>query len=302
MQELLQKIGVNINITFHLIFLGLIWVRVLAMATIIPFLFGKPVPRYVVVAASMVLAIFAYPHLVPLHPPELGESLLPLFMLYLKEAFYGVMMGLAASAIFYGFQAVGVMIDNQRGLSIARLLIPQLGEQGSLSGAFLFQLSIVIYLSTGGHRVFLDAFFQSFNVLPVLAFPTAGPGWLSLIDLFVHITGEVLIVSIQLAAPVIIAIFLADIILGIANRIAPQINVWELGFNVKGYVGILILFVALTLMTDQMQKYTARSNRYVERVVENLQGKAAEVKPEEAVIPEEGLPQPEAGPPPVQSP
>ena len=94
-------------------------------------------------------------------------------MLYLKEAFYGLAIGFAVSMLLYGLEAAGAMVDNQRGASIARVLIPQLGGQGSISGSFLFQLAIVIFLTVGGHRLFFNSFFNSFVKLPVLEFPKA---------------------------------------------------------------------------------------------------------------------------------
>lgn len=280
LQDVLARVGVTIDVAFNLIFLSLIWVRILAVAVVIPFLFGKPVPRYVVVGASMVLALFAFPNLVPSPPPPLTENFLALFMLYLKEAFYGLSIGFGVAILFYGLEAAGSMIDNQRGMSIARVLIPQLGEQGSITGSFLFQFAIVLYLVIGGHRLFFNSFFTSYKTLPVLAFPTAGAGLFPLMDLFIKITGEVIFIAIQLAAPVIIAIFLADIILGIANRVAPQINVWELGFNVKGYIGVLLLFVAITMIGDQIVHYSLKSGQYSGQVIEYLEGKTAVEEPD----------------------
>lgn len=303
MQDFLSKIGVNINVTFYLIFLSLVWVRILGMTAVLPFLFGKPVPRYVTVGASMVMALFVFPLILPKEPPPLTQDMLVIVVLYLKEAFYGLMIGTSVAIVFHAFAAVGQMIDNQRGVSIARLLIPQLGEQGSLSGIFLFQLGIVIYLLLGGHLVFFNAFFESFTKLPVLAFPSVGAGLYPMMDLFMQITGNVLYIALQMSAPVIIAIFMADIILGIANRVAPQINVWELGFHVKGYVGILLLFVALTMIGKQMEHYAAQANINSAQVVNLLQGKVPEglpLTPEEAG-PEDGQQRPEAGPPPVKT-
>jgi len=301
LQDILARVGVTLDVSFNLIFLSLIWVRILGMASVIPFLTGRPVPRYVVVGASMVLALFVYPNIVPSTPPPLADDFLKLFMLYLKEVFYGVSIGFGVAILFYGLESAGQMIDNQRGMSIARVLIPQLGEQGSLTGTFLFQLAIVIYLTMGGHRIFFQSFFGSFLSLPVLEFPKAGLGLFPLMDLFIRISGDVILLSIQLAAPVIIAIFVADIILGVANRVAPQINVWELGFNVKGYVGILLLFVSITLIGDQIHYYSQKSNSNADRVIEHLQGKAV-IEEKEAPPLEEGQIKPEAGPPPVVSP
>lgn len=301
MEEYLRKLGVNINVSFYLIFGMLIWVRILMMGSVIPFLTGKPVPRSVLVATSAALAIFIFPHIVPDKPPELSEDRLLLAVLFLKEIFYGLMMGSAVSVVFYAFESVGQLIDSQRGMSIARVLIPQLGEQGSISGLFLFQFGVVIYLALGGHLLFLETFFRSFIALPVLEFPKMGAGFYPLVDLFMSITGEVIYIALQMSMPVIIAIFFADLILGIMNRVAPQINVWELGFNIKGYIGVLLMFVSMTMIGEQMQVYENTANGFAADTVKMLQGKPPEGAPISPYPENEGLPVPEAGPMPVKA-
>lgn len=301
MDELYRRLGVNINVSFYLIFFSLVWVRILAMTSIIPFLFGKPVPKYVVVGASMALAVYAFPHIVPANPPPLTEDGLMLVVLYLKEAFYGLAMGFMVSIVFYAFSSIGQMIDNQRGTSIARAIIPQLGEQGSIVGNFLFQLGIVLYLVIGGHNYFFSSFFMSFKTLPVLEFPAVGPGMFPLIDLFMRMTGQVIYIALQVSMPVIIGILLADLILGIANRVAPQINVWMLGFTVKGYLGVLMLFVSITVVCDQLQYYSLSSTRLVDETIELLHGKVPPGAPQ-LEEPEDGMmPKPEEGIPKVKT-
>lgn len=273
MNEIMHKLGINVNFSFVLIFASLIWVRMLAIVTVIPFLFGKPVPRTVRVGGSMVLAAFAYRYLIPAAPPAITEDMIILSILYLKEAFIGLIIGFGAGLVFYGFEAAGQMIDAQRGMSIARVLIPELGSQSSLAGTFLFQLSVVVYLTIGGHQLFLNAVYSSYQLLPVFEFPNIGPGLLPLMDFFIRLTAQILVLSVQIAAPVIIAILIADIILGVANRVAPQINVWELGFNVKGYLGVLALFWAITIIVDQMEHYTVEAGTNLRMVVDLLRGR-----------------------------
>ena len=98
LQDILSRVGVTIDVAFHLIFLSLIWVRVLAMFVVIPFLTGRPVPRYVLVGVSMVMAIFVFPNIVPAEPPPLTEDFLKLVMLYMKEVFVGLCIGLRQSS------------------------------------------------------------------------------------------------------------------------------------------------------------------------------------------------------------
>lgn len=290
----MERLGLNINFPFVLITASLIWARTLSMIFTIPFLFGKPVPRLTRVGGSVIITIFLYPLLVKGNTFPADVDALKLFALFFKEILFGLALGFAVSMLFYGLQAAGTMIDNQRGVSLARILIPELGEQASLSGTFLFHFSVVLFLVLGGHRIFLKGFVESFQVLPLLAFPPSVEGLWPLMDLFMVLTGKVLFISVQISAPVIIAILMADIILGVANRFAPQINVWELGFNIRGYLGILILFLSLTFVARQVEDYTVESQVDVQHVLDTFKTKppAPPPAPEPLEVPHPVVPMP----------
>lgn len=272
MDTMYAKLGIPLSFEFAIMFASLIWIRLLTITSVVPFLFGRPVPGKMRVGGALVLMIFLFPILKPEKPPEVTSDMLVLFALYMKEAFVGLCIGLSASLIFFGFEAAGRMVDNQRGASLARVLIPQLGTQGSLSGQFLFQLAIVLYLTMGGHLLFFEAVIRSYEFIPVFEFPNIGPGLFPLMNLFIVMGGEVLVMAMLIAAPVIIAILTADIILGLTNRVAPQINVWQLGFNIRGFIGILALFLSLTVISRQMYLYSAKSTKYTRDTIELLQG------------------------------
>jgi len=73
-----------------------------------------------------------------------------------------------------------------------------------------------------------------------------------------------------------------------------------LGFHIKGYVGILLLFVSLTMIGEQIHRYSMETNRFADQVIEFLQGRIPVDAPQLAP-PEEGLPNPEEGAPPVKT-
>lgn len=276
--DTLRQLGINVQFPFVLSLAGLIWVRVLSLFSVVPFLFSKPVPRSLRLGASVMFTLFLYPIVVTkgMEVPDIAQH--TLFILYLKETFFGLSIGFMASLIFHGFQAAGQMIDNQRGVSLARILIPALGEQASISSNFLFQLSVVLFLVLGGHRIFLASFVESYQYLPLLEFPQSVEGLMPLMELFMVTTGKVIVLAVQISTPVIIVILMTDIILGVANRFAPQINVWELGFNIRGYVGILILFLSLTLIARQVERYTEQMNIDVIDALHLMQGKPTGAK------------------------
>lgn len=260
----------NANFNFMMAFGGLILTRLVMVSATIPFLVGKPVQGTIRMGFAVIMTIFLYPYLVPDDHSLLPKAPLMLTLLYLKESFYGLSMGIAASIVFHAFEAAGSIIDNQRGAAQARLLIPQLGAESSLFGNMNYLFGIVIFISLGGHVYFLKALMESYDLLPVLELPKTQPDLLMMTDEFMKMTGSVLILSLQLTAPVIISIFVADVILGIMSKAAPAINVWEMGFAIRGVLGVLIYFLALGVMTTQMEKVSLGMIDQVQRIIRIL--------------------------------
>ncbi len=260
----------HIDYNFILAFGGLILARLAMVAATIPFLVGKPVPAMIRMGFAVIMTIFLYPYLVPADHSLFPKAPLMEVLLYLKESFYGLSIGITASIVFHAFEAAGSIIDNQRGAAQARLLIPQLGAESSLFGNMNYLFGIVIFLSLGGHIYFLKALMESYDLLPILALPKTQPDLLMMTDEFMKMTGSVLILSLQLTAPVIISIFVADVILGIMSKAAPAINVWELGFAIRGVLGVLIYFLALGIMSTQMGKVSLGMIEQVKKIIQIL--------------------------------
>lgn len=279
MEDVLKPLGVDASFQFVFIFAMLVWARILALVSFVPFLWGKPVPMIARVAGATILMAFVVPFLLPKEIPIVTEDYLLLFFLFVKEVIIGMIIGFTASLVFYGFESAGHMVDNQRGMSIARVLIPQLGTQGSLSSQVLFTMAVAVYFALDGHILFLRSFFDSFLTLPVLEFPQVASGWLPLVHHLAKASGNVLTMSLAISAPVIIAILVADIILGVANRMAPQINVWELGFNIKGYLGVLMLAFMMFLMLQVMRDSFVDGHRTTQHTLRLLEKGETHVAP-----------------------
>jgi flagellar biosynthesis protein FliR len=84
-----------------------------------------------------------------------------------------------------------------------------------------------------------------------MGFPHLQAGWTPAAASITRLTGGVLAVGIQLAAPAMIALLLADLFFGIINRVAPQINVFFLSLPVKMAVGLVVVLIALPLFKDR---------------------------------------------------
>jgi type III secretion protein SpaR/YscT/HrcT len=267
-QSYLDKYGLHVDLFRYLLVGGLIFTRIFIMSMFLPYLGTKPIPGRIRVAVCVALAIFFYFPVSAMTTAALPTSGAALFALFFKEALFGILLGFSAGLVFYGIQAAGNVIDNQRMLANAQIFNPGIGSQASLFGIFYYQLAIVIFLIIGGHHHLFQALAKSFEAVPLLETPEFGANYVPVIALVMRLTADVLVISVQLGAPVVIAILLSDIILGLMNRVAPMINVFEMGFNIKGYMGVLMVYLSLPLVFQQMKFWFTHYMETVSKIID----------------------------------
>lgn len=270
MQQVFNSLGYQVD-WFHSMMVGsLILTRFVIVVNLVPFLFGRPVPAMLRQIIALLFTILIFPVVVKTVPAGIEHNQFFVLALFAKEILYGMSIGLAAAMIFYGFDAAGQVIDAQRGASMAQIFSPQTGRQVTVFGQFSLQLGIVLFLSLGGHLLFLHSLFDSFRLLPIYELPNMGAGFLGMIDLFIRISGDVLLIATQLAAPILISIFVCDLILGVMNRISPAVNVLTLGFIIRGIMGVLIFFISLGVIAHEMGLLSVESMQNVKQTLQFL--------------------------------
>jgi flagellar biosynthesis protein FliR len=254
MNKLAELLGINIDLYAFAITWSLIFTRVFVMLIMVPFLGGRGVPGRIRVVVGMAITTFVFSMIgidsVNLIPEDKGL----LIALYFKEIFFGIAVGMTAILCFYAIEAGGRIVDNQRGSANAQIFLPALG-QVSIFGLFKYWLALGFFCYISGHTVFLKAFIEGFQVVPIYTLPDIAPGISPFLTLIIRMSADVLILGMQLASPVIIAIFLTDLVLGIANKMAPQIPVFEIGFMLKGYVGVIMVYISVLILVDQMENF-----------------------------------------------
>lgn len=266
MNALAKEFGISIDLYAAFIVWGLVFTRTALMLTLTPFIGGRGVSGRVRTVVSAVLATYIY----MLFKDQWGENLpadkAVIIALFFKEVFLGLSIGLTTLMCFYAIEAGGRIVDNQRGSANAQIFVPQLG-QVSIFGLFQFWLGIALFLSMSGHIPFLKAFLESFQAVPVLSVPKIAPGISPFLQLMIRMSADVLMWGMQLASPVLIAIFLTDLVLGIANKMAPQIPVFELGFMIKGYIGVAMVYVSIGVLMSQIDVFFGMMNGNVQKVI-----------------------------------
>mgnify|MGYP001370867231 CR=1 FL=1 len=172
---------------------------------------------------------------VPL-PQSLPNSLFIYFFALMIELVIGLIIGFTANLIMMAIEFGGAIMDTQAGLSSASVLDPTSGKNAALLELLMKYLAIMLFLIINGHHMVLSAVFESFSIMP-LGQPvdfSAGSQYL------VSLGSALFLIGLKLAAPIILVIFIVDFSFGILNKVAEQVNVFQLGFQVKPMVAVII--------------------------------------------------------------
>lgn len=217
---------------------GLAAVRVLALFLVAPVFGHLSVPVRVRVGLALGVTVALLPVL-----PELpaGPAAGPwgLAGAVLGEVLSGVTLGFAVQLIFAAFGLLGEFVSIQGGLGAARVLDPTSGAS-SVALASLFQVFALLgYLAIGGHHDLLRALADSLHSIPL----GGGGPERGAFAAVVGLGGSIFSVAARLAAPVTVAVFVANLALGILGRIMPQLNLMTV--QLPAHIAFLLILLLL---------------------------------------------------------
>jgi len=170
----------------------------------------------------------------------------------ISEVAIGYLIGFICNILFIGLQAAGELMDMQMGLSVATALDPVFGAVISVVGRLIFMAALFIFLIINGHHLILATLQQSFTMIPAGQMVNfASP---QLAGEMIELGRMLWYTAVRIAAPIILIIFLSDFSFGIVSRVAPQVNVFMLGFQVKPSLGLLGILFTLPILVKQISK------------------------------------------------
>lgn len=233
--------------------------RLLPIIALSPFFGSRVLPHPVKVTFAISLFAIFLPQLLQVTLTPLDFNL-TLIALLLKEGFIGLCLGLLVSAPFIVAQNVGMIIDHQRGGASLMVNDPTIQNQSSPIGTLLNMVLIVIFFQVDGPFYFIDAIIKSYEVIPPdrfldpQFFSSHSPFWVLMIKLF----NMVMVISIQLAGPALIAILMTDVFLGIANRLAPQVQITFLGMPLKSLLALMVMALGWKLYNQEVVRQVGK--------------------------------------------
>jgi type III secretion protein T len=201
-------------------------------------------------AVALSLLLGAYPMLVVQSPPAEWVAV-QWIGFALKEAFIGFILGYALGAMFWVFQSVGDLIDNQIGLNNASIFDPFGGHSGGPYAGFLLQFSVVIFISIGGLQLLASLLYESYTLWPMRSFtPRLTAGYEALAREGLQYKGAW---TLTLVAPLVIVLVLAELAVGLVNRVTPQLNSFYFAMPIKGTLAILMLVAMTSQWVDALR-------------------------------------------------
>jgi len=246
MEGVLREIFQRLQQSREMLIVALILARTMPMVVQTPFLGGKLVPNEVKMGLGIMITILVWPLARPAISSQISTAPFGFFMLMMKEVFIGFMIGFVNSHVYDVLDMAGRSIDTVRGTSMSEVMDPHSQSRITPVGNFYTQIFLVLFTAMGGHRIFLQMYFETFVSLPLdKSLSWEGPNLLPFFDDYMKSIGEVWMISFVLAAPIVAATFITDIVFGILNRVAPQLNAYFMAMPVKAMAGVLMILVSI---------------------------------------------------------
>lgn len=237
-----------------LLAVGLGAARTLPITWLVPALGGPRVAPEIRVGLGVMLAVLCLPILLPavaavpqgMNGPAVLLNMGPMgwAILLVRELLVGLTVGLCTGAAFRAAEAAGRLADVVRGANLAEVLSPTSDERTSPTGDLYLFMAVVLFLEMGGMRFLVSALARSYEAVPI-GQPLTAANLRPAAALVVFTTAKLLESAVALAAPVLVALWIADVALGVVGRAAPQIPIYFAAMPAKALLGLGVVLVGL---------------------------------------------------------
>ena len=220
----------------------MIFLRIGAMLSFVPFYKSDSIPMLVRLAFSLVLTYILIFN-VEVYQFKENESVALLFLIGFKEVFVGIIMGFTLNLVFQGISFAGLLIGRDMGLAMSSMFDPVSGDDTSTVATLLSLAAIVVFILINGHQFVVESLSYSFSVIPINGFVITEDA----LHLIIKYTGSIFILAVKIASPIIVAFFLVHIASGIIARVSPSFQVFFVLLPLKIGLGLFLLVLVMPL-------------------------------------------------------
>lgn len=243
----------------------LIFLRILFFILLCPVFNSKNIPNLVKVSFSIILTIIIVQTL-PLEQLQ-GYSWNFLLLVYVvKEIVFGFALGFLSQLVFVGIEMAGQLIDFQVGFSMAQVYDPTFQMNASPYGKLYYWLGISLFFILDLHQLVIKGLVESFKLIPIGSVTFSGIKIEGIVQLFL----KVVEIGLNLAAPIVIALLVVDLILGILSRAVPQINLLMLSLSIKTGISFCFFLYLIPNIFHYLGKVLPLSYQYLEQLIQSF--------------------------------
>ncbi|MBD5546552.1 MAG: flagellar biosynthetic protein FliR [Lachnospiraceae bacterium] len=228
----------------NLEFFLLVLVRVSCFVYIAPFFSMSNTPKSVRIGLSFCVALLLY-QVVPNREISY-DTLLGYFIIVMKEAVTGFLIGFAANLCSTVVTFAGQIADIEMGLSMASMLDPTTKENSTITGVYYNYMVLLMLMISGMHRYLLKALGETYLLIPVngAVFPED-----KLLTSMVGFMSDYIIIGFRICLPIFAVMIILNAVLGVLAKVSPQLNMFAVGIQMKVLVGISILFLSTAMLS-----------------------------------------------------
>lgn len=174
------------------------------------------------------------------------EGLLGYSIIVVQEAITGLIIGIASGFCMYIVNYAGSFIDMEMGLSMAMEFDPNSNMQSTITANFLSHLFIAMFLVSDMHHFVINAMVDSYTLVPIGQGNIAGG---SLYQVMVKFITDYFVIGLRISLPIFACMFVINIVLGVLAKVAPQMNMFIVGMQLKLFVGFFVLFMVMGMIS-----------------------------------------------------
>ncbi|MFA5073231.1 MAG: flagellar biosynthetic protein FliR [Nitrospirota bacterium] len=213
------------------------------MVSMLPFLSSNNIPSKVKIGIAVTIALI----LAPVVTYTFERADIPLIVL--REIIFGMALGFAGRLVFFAVDMGGQLMSVSTGLSMGSVFNPDMGQSTDISTLYGI-IAMLIFLVTDAHHDLITIFIQSYTWLPVGSFDVR-----NLLLPIIGLGSKLFVIALKVAAPVVVLILIANLLLGFVYKAAPQINIFFVAYPVYIVLGFIVMLLSVPLFITVMNSY-----------------------------------------------
>ncbi|HHV49559.1 MAG TPA: flagellar biosynthetic protein FliR [Rhodocyclaceae bacterium] len=221
--------------------------RILAMIATAPLWSTAGIPRRTRLILGLAITIGIAPALPPM--PDVSPASFAGLWILAQQILIGFAMGYAARIVFAAIDFAGTYMGFQMGLSFAVFYDPLRGAQTPVLVELIGLLALLLFMALDGHLLYVGTLAKSFQVIPVAPEALSPNSWRNLAEL----GGRIFSIGLLLSLPVMVALMITNVALGILTKAAPQLNLFALGFPITLMGGFVVIAISLNYLAEPLQ-------------------------------------------------